>query len=173
MNLEQRIPEVYRETIGPLYAFVSRRCAGERALAEDVVQETWLRAVDTWRRQGLPESPMAWLTTVARHLLINHFRRRRPLALDDKTAESLLAVVDNGLATESEEVATMIQWGLAQLPVQHAGLLTAFHLDDRPVAAIAREFRLSERAVEGRLRRARQKLRHLLERTISKHGGRR
>ena len=47
--------EVYRQTIGPLYAYVSRRCAGERPLAEDVVQETWLRAVDAWRRQGVPE----------------------------------------------------------------------------------------------------------------------
>lgn len=37
---------MYRQTIRPLYAYVSRRCGGDRALAEDVVQETWLRAVD-------------------------------------------------------------------------------------------------------------------------------
>ena len=52
---ESDIPEVYRRTIGPLYAYVSRRCGGERTLAEDVVQETWLRAVDAWRKQGVPD----------------------------------------------------------------------------------------------------------------------
>ena len=31
----------YRKTIRPLYAFVSRRVGGDRALAEDLVQETW------------------------------------------------------------------------------------------------------------------------------------
>jgi RNA polymerase sigma-70 factor (ECF subfamily) len=165
---EQDIPAVYRQTIVPLYAFVSRRCAGERALAEDVVQETWLRAVAAWRTQGMPEEPAAWLTTVARNLLINHFRRQRPVALDAIRAESVLAVVDDGFSTESAEIATLIQWGLAQLPRRHAGLLEAFHLDERPVARIANDFRISERAVEGRLRRARLKLRRILERATVK-----
>jgi RNA polymerase sigma-70 factor (ECF subfamily) len=169
---EQLIPELYRQTIGPLYAYVSRRCAGERALAEDVVQETWLRAVDAWRRQGVPDTPSAWLTTVARHLLINHYRSHRPLPLGDITSESVLAVVDDGLNTESADVARLIQWGLAQLPRGQSRLLEAYHLDDQPVARIAADLRLSGRAVEGRLRRARQKLRRLIERALAKHGGR-
>jgi len=168
--LEEQIPEVYRQTIGPLYRYVSRRCAGERALAEDVVQETWLRAVDAWRTQGLPDTPAAWLMTVARHLLINHFRRRRPVALESVSAETVLAVVDDGLATESEEIATLIQWGLAQMPQRQAAVLEAFHLDERPVARIAEDLRLSERAVEGRLRRARIKLRRVVERALAKRG---
>ena len=170
---EREIPEVYRQTIGPLYAFVSRRCGGERPLAEDVVQETWLRAVDAWRRDGMPHEPSAWLTTVARNLLVSHFRRRKPVALDAIAAETTLAAVDDGFPTESVGSVQMIHWGLAQLPASQAGILEAFHLDERPTAAIARELRVSERAVEGRLRRARLKLRRLLERTIHKQGSRR
>lgn len=169
---EQLIPEIYRTTIGPFYAYVSRRCAGERALAEDVVQETWLRAVDAWRRQGVPDAPAAWLMTVARHLLINHYRRRRPLPLRDIASEAVLAVVDDGFATESADIRRLIQWGLAQLPQQHGRLLEAFHLDEQPTARIAADLRISERAVEGRLRRARQKLRRVIERALAKHGGR-
>lgn len=165
---EQSIPEVYRQTIGPLYAFVSRRCGGERALAEDVVQETWLRAVDAWSRQGMPDTPLAWLITVARNLLIGHFRRRKPVALDDVTAEAVLAVVDHGIETTSAESAKLIQWGLAQLPVGHARLLESFYFDERSTAQIAADTRLSERAVEGRLRRARLKLRRVIHRAISR-----
>jgi RNA polymerase sigma-70 factor (ECF subfamily) len=167
---EQRILEVYRQTISQLYAYVSRRCGGERPLAEDVVQETWLRAVDAWRRQGVPDAPSAWLVTVARNLLISHYRRYRPLPLGDETPESVLAVMDEGLDTAPAESATLIQWGLARLPRTQSQVLEAFHLEQQPVARIAADLRLSERAVEGRLRRARRKLRQVIERMLAKQG---
>jgi RNA polymerase sigma factor (sigma-70 family) len=167
---EQKVLEVYRETIGPLYGYVSRRCAGEPALAEDIVQETWLRAVDAWRRQGVPDAPAGWLTTVAHNLLVNHFRRRKPVALDAIASESVLAVVDAGFNTDSSDIATTIQWGLARLPQRQARLLEAFHFDERSTSSLARDLRLSERAVEGRLRRARLKLRRLIERAPFSHG---
>jgi DNA-directed RNA polymerase specialized sigma24 family protein len=52
---EDDIRRIYRETIDDLYALVSRRCDGNRALAEDITQEAWLRAVRAWHRDGLPE----------------------------------------------------------------------------------------------------------------------
>jgi RNA polymerase sigma-70 factor, ECF subfamily len=169
---EQLIPELYRQTIGPLYAYVARRSAGERALAEDVVQETWLRAVHAWRAHGVPDAPAAWLRTVAHNLLVNHYRRDRPLPLGAITSESVLAVVDDGFSTESAEIARLIQWGLARLPRRQAQVLEMFHLEQRPVARIAADLRLSERAVEGRLRRARLKLRRFLEKALARQGGR-
>jgi len=170
---EQQVLEVYRETIGPLYAYVSRRCGGERVLAEDIVQETWLRAVDAWRRHGMPDAPAGWLTTVAHNLLVNHFRRQKPVALDAIASESVLAVVDAGFNTDSAEIATTIRWGLARLPQRQARLLEAFHFDERSMASLARDLRLSERAVEGRLRRARLKLRRLIQRAPVSQGVRR
>ena len=62
---EDDIRRIYRDTIDDLYRFVSRRCDGDRALAEDVTQETWLRAVRVWYQDGLPERPLGWLTTDA------------------------------------------------------------------------------------------------------------
>src|SRR6185295_8278026 len=152
---EWEILDVYRKTIGPLYSAVSRRCGGERALAEDIVQETWLRAVDSWRRQGIPDVPAAWLATVARNLLANHFRRRRMVPLDGLPDEP---PAPPAVADEASEIAAVIARGLAGLPPAEAGLLRAFHLQERPVAGIAKDMQISERAVEGRLRRARRKL---------------
>ena len=79
----------YRETVGELYAFVWRRCA-DRQLGEDVVQETYMRAVRDWRLHGFPESPLAWLKTVARNLLITYHRRRRPVATDPASIDQFL-----------------------------------------------------------------------------------
>jgi DNA-directed RNA polymerase specialized sigma24 family protein len=83
---EERILEIYRETIVALYRYVSRNCSGDRTLAEDVTQETWLRAVREWRRKGIPEQPIAWLTTVARNLLASYYRTKRPGPLEPASA---------------------------------------------------------------------------------------
>jgi RNA polymerase sigma-70 factor, ECF subfamily len=163
---EERIVAVYRETIDALYGYVSRNCCGDRTLAEDVTQETWLRAVREWRRKGPPDRPLAWLHTVARNLLVSYYRKRRPAPLDAVAAGELLAAVDDGRAVESAEMATVVCHALARLPAAEARLLEAFHFEDRRVSHIAEAFGLSERAVEGRLRRARQRLRRELESVV-------
>jgi DNA-directed RNA polymerase specialized sigma24 family protein len=57
----------------------------------------------------------------------------------------------------------MLQRALDQLPRAQAHLLEAFHLERRAVGDIATETGLSERAVEGPLRRARISLRRQIE----------
>jgi DNA-directed RNA polymerase specialized sigma24 family protein len=49
---EQDLIETYRRTVKPLYAYVSRRVGGDSALAEDLVQDTWMRAISDWRAKG-------------------------------------------------------------------------------------------------------------------------
>lgn len=162
---EQEWIELYRATLRPLYAFVARR-AGERELAEDVTQEAWLRAVDDWRRRGLPRDPLAWLQTVAANLLRNHFRRQQPQELDD--AE--LALDAERLAPATPAAATLVQWGLARLPERRARLVGAHHLDGKPLAELAALEGTSERAIEGRLRRARHALQRVLSPHLETHG---
>lgn len=149
---EGDIRRIYHATIDGLYRYVSTRCGGERELAEDVVQETWLRAVRSWRT--LPDEPAAWLTTVARNLLVSHYRRRRTEPLD----EALLATLVAEEATAHGDRDALLQRALRRLPRPAARLLAAFHLDRRRVAEIADTEGMSARAVEGRLRRARQQL---------------
>lgn len=152
---EDDIRRIYDATIDALYRYVSSRCSGERDLAEDITQETWLRAVRTWHANGLPVQPAAWLTTVARNLLVSHHRRRSAEPLDDATADVLVAEP----ADDGEERRSLVTRALARLPLPVVRLLSAFHLQKRRIADIASEHGLTERAVEGRLRRARHQLR--------------
>jgi RNA polymerase sigma-70 factor (ECF subfamily) len=168
---ELRIRAIYAETIEALYGFVSRRCGGDRSLAEDVTQETWLRAVREWQRKGVPAKPIAWLTVVARNLILNHHRRRGTTSLDDVTPGEMLAALDRDGASDSPDVASLVSNALARLPNAQARLLEAFHFDRFPVARLAERFGLSERAVEGRLRRARERLRRELEAVRKAQGG--
>ena len=53
------------------------RSTGDFELAEDALQEACARAALTWPRDGLPERPGAWLTTVARRCAVDLLRRQR------------------------------------------------------------------------------------------------
>lgn len=159
---EAEVTAIYRETLDVLYAYVSRRCGGERAVAEDVTQETWLRAVREWRRSGIPASPIAWLTTVARNLLLNQLRRREPVPIDAVPADVILAALDTDDALESAEIAMRVNDALARLSAPEAELLERFHFERQRVAQLAQRYGTSERAIEGRLRRARERLRREL-----------
>ncbi len=160
---EAEITAIYRETIVPLYGFVSRRCSGERQLAEDITQEAWLRAVREWSRNGLPDVPLAWLTTVSRNLLLNHQRRRQGVPIDAVPPEVIMAALEDASVTESAELTNAVTRALTRLPDEEARLLEAFHFDRIRVARLAESMGITERAVEGRLRRARLRLRRELE----------
>jgi len=164
---EEEIRAIYHDTIDTLYGYVSRRCGGERARAEDIVQETWLRAVREWRRQGAPARPVAWLTTVARNLLLNELRRPQPVRLDAVPASAVLDAAED-LATESADVARIVNQALERLPARQRSLLEAFHYRQHSVSQIAGLFAVSERAIEGRLRRARQNLRRELQAALER-----
>ena len=57
MLTEAELLGIYRAHMGPLYAYVSRRVGGDRTLAEDIVQDTWLCTVTSWPRRGRPDHP--------------------------------------------------------------------------------------------------------------------
>jgi RNA polymerase sigma-70 factor (ECF subfamily) len=160
---EDSIMAVYRDTIDALYTYAACHSGGDRSLAEDVTQETWLRAVREWRRTGPPDKPLAWLITVARNLIVSYYRRRRPVSLETVPAGGMPAAPDGRAAADAAEAHATIARALGRLSPEQARLLEAFHLDDRDVAEIAEGQGLTARAVEGRLRRARQRLRREVE----------
>jgi len=159
---EHVLVETYRSTVRPLYAYVSRRVGGDISLAEDLVQDTWMRAMGDWPRKGIPAEPLAWLMRVARNTLISNFRRERPQLVEPALLDRIQ--VEPSVAIDDPRAASVINWGLARLRRAHAELLEDFYFADKSVRDIARERGLSERAVEGRLRRAREKLKRKIER---------
>jgi RNA polymerase sigma-70 factor, ECF subfamily len=163
---ESELERIYDDTIVELYGYASRRCGGERELAEDVTQEAWVRALRHWRRHGLPDNPLGWLTTVARNLLVSHFRRKVGVSIDQVSAHEVLAAVDANTVSDSAEVASLVSQALARIPPAEAQLLETFHYDHLKMSQLAEVYGISERAVEGRLRRARERLRRELEITL-------
>ena len=63
-------------TEGPRVLAGLIRRYGDFELAQDALQDAYARALETWPRQGVPDAPAAWLTTVARRRALDLLRRR-------------------------------------------------------------------------------------------------
>jgi RNA polymerase sigma-70 factor (ECF subfamily) len=74
------LDRLMREEYGKVLAALARRC-GDLDVAEDVLAEALARAAERWPREGKPDQPAAWLTTVARNLLIDR-ARSNPLEVE-------------------------------------------------------------------------------------------
>lgn len=149
---------MYRETVHPLYGYMARRTRGNRELTEDIIQESYLRALGSWRRKTVPDSPLAWLKRVARNILIDYLRQKRWVNKGDLDRNP-----DTSNQTSKDQFESMeIFLAISSLGRKKAGILEAFYYDGKSVREIANEMAVSERAVEGQLRRARQSLKSLL-----------
>jgi len=127
------VTELYRQYRGPLLLFVLRLTAGDKQQAEDVVQETMVRAWREARRLDLTEpSLMPWLATVARRIVIDEQRRKRVRPAEIGGAEVDQAPVADD-ETENLLRKVMVTEALQALSPSHREVLNETILRDRTV----------------------------------------
>jgi RNA polymerase sigma-70 factor (ECF subfamily) len=157
---------LYAEHAAALWRY-ALRLTGDQAAAEDVVQETLLRA---WRRRpegvavgGHPDtgerSPRAWLFTVARNLVIDD--RRSARYRNEAGTPDLDRVADR--AGPDEASATLdrmtLQAALAALSDEHRAVIRRSYYEGAATGQIAQELQIPEGTVKSRLHYAVRALR--------------
>ena len=75
----------YRAHLATVYGYTSRLTGGDRSLAEDLTQDTFLALTRELRRGRVECADIRWLLMVARHRFIDHVRRRGPRRAQDAT----------------------------------------------------------------------------------------
>ena len=156
--------ELHRRYVASIYRLV-RRKLGDALLAEDIAQETFMKALRMMDRVDDSFNFGGWVHTVARNLCFDELRRRqRDLRADGIEEEEgeLLANLpstsksfDPVLVQESNEMRRQV-WAVAQrLPEKYRLVLTLRELQDLSYRQIARTLKMSESAVETLLYRAR------------------
>ena len=75
IDLEQTFRDEWGRVLANLIGFL-----GYFELAEEAAQEAFAVAAERWPRDGVPDSPRAWLVTTARNRAIDRIRRERTLA---------------------------------------------------------------------------------------------
>lgn len=127
-------------------------------LAEDSLQEALLRAVKSWPVDGIPESPAAWLTTVAKRCAIDVLRREQV----HHRAVGLLSAGEEDrdeLDVFNDDLMRLIFTCChPSLNLEAQIALTLRTVVDMSLAQVPRAFLVSEKTMEQRLVRAKRKI---------------
>lgn len=150
--------DLVRSCSGNLYRYALWRCQ-DPALAEDLVQETFLRAWKSFDQLTCSEAARAWLIRILRNELARRYQKRRPEETTEMDLDRLPGCAGGEFSPETRRV----RKGLARLPVNYREPLVLQVLGGFDMAEIADILGLSKGAVMTRVFRARQKLRVLLE----------
>jgi RNA polymerase sigma-70 factor (ECF subfamily) len=144
---------LYDRALPQVYGYLLPRCGGA-AVAEDLTAETFLAAVAAVQRDTVDTMTVAWLVGVARHKLVDHWRRQareerklqlvhdEPAPADDDPWDDLLD-------------ATCAHEALERLGAHHRSALTLRYLDGLSVPECAEHLGRSVHATEALLVRAR------------------
>jgi RNA polymerase sigma-70 factor, ECF subfamily len=148
--------DLYDDALDQIYGYLHRRCRN-RAVAEDLTTEVFLAAVDSIRRRAVAEVTIAWLVGIARHKLVDHWRRA---ARDER---NLRAVNEDADLTEDPWDAQLDRLTardvLGELGAHHRAALTLRYVDDLPVDDVAQCLGRTVHATEALLVRARRAFR--------------
>jgi len=154
--------QLHDEHAGALWGYCLRLTGHDRARAEDVVQETLLRA---WRKRDMLDNPppavRGWLFTVARNIVIDEWRTKRA------RSEVSVADVPERPTQDDHTDQMLLSWVVAEaitrLSEEHRAVLLECYYRGRPVSEAAKRLGIPEGTVKSRTHYALRALRLALE----------
>jgi len=165
------VDRLFREESGRAVATLIR-VLGDFDLAEEVVQEAFVTALETWPTRGIPDNPGAWITTTARNRAIDRIRRQRRFtdrqatlaqnaAFDAERQEAaLLAEAEDQMGPiPDDQLRLIFTCCHPALPMDGRVALTLRTLGGLTTPEIARAFLVPEPTLAQRLVRAKRKIR--------------
>lgn len=170
-----------RRHLDALYEFVHYRVGGNRALAEDVVQDTLLVALERLTAFDGRSSLHTWLCGIAKNKIRAHRKKRRPVLVEDLLEEAdpeidaILAAIDREplpeWVLERAETQELVGATLSSLPPDYREVLVDKYLEGLSVGEIAARRGKGAKAAESRLHRARLAFARVFQLLASKRGG--
>src|SRR5262249_339682 len=158
-GLVEELVRAYRDERARSIAILGR-VLGDLDLAEDAVQDAFVRAAERWPRDGAPANPGAWIVTTARNAAIDRIRREQTLARKTELlarAEELPS--DEEAVIPDERLELIFACCHPPLPPAAPAPLTLSLVGGLETAEIARAFLVPEATLAQRLVRAKRKIR--------------
>ncbi len=147
---------LYDTALPRVFGYLRARCASE-SVAEELTSETFLAAVTSARNGVVQEVTTAWLIGIARHKLMDHFRRTAREERNLRVVEDNAKLVDDPWDEQiNVHLATS---ALERLGLHHRSVLTLRYLDGLPVREVAVTLGRTVHATEALLVRARNAFR--------------
>jgi RNA polymerase sigma-70 factor (ECF subfamily) len=152
--VDRHLPSVYGAAL---------RVVGNRATAEDVAQDAFVRAFERLYLYDMAHPLRNWLMKIATNLALNHLRSsRRERILHLNLAERQATHVDASPTTPDLPAPEQWQHWLAQLDDNYRTAVVLFHFHEMPYADIAEVLDVPLNTVRTYIHRGRRRLRELM-----------
>ena len=164
------IEDALVENLHVFQAFVRNRI-GDPHLAQDIVQESLVKALASAKQPSSEEETVTWFYRILRHSMIDLYRRDSTRKRSMEKFESELSQVPT--ADEEQVLCQCFKRLMPAMPVQYRDLLQRIDLEGQDLADVATELDLTRNNLTVRLHRARKHLREALTqncRACAKHG---
>ncbi len=142
------VDDLFRAEYPTVVASV-RLIVGSEAVAEEIAQEAFCRAIERWRRVRSYDNPAAWVQVVALRLAVRNDQRRR-------TGDRLQPAWSSATTDRPEDID--LQRAIAALPVGQRQAIVLHHLCDLSVDQVAEVLSLRPGTVKTQLHRGRAAL---------------
>jgi RNA polymerase sigma-70 factor, ECF subfamily len=150
---------------GSVYAYILR-LSGRPELAEDIVQEAFVRVLTNLDRFDPQYRFSTWVFTIARRVFLNTCEKRRPQFNSEYVdgVAGRTCAINEDLDTADEHVHTKdaVQNALMALSLEQREVIILFHQHDWPIWLIAEHQKMPEGTVKSHLHRGRTRLREAL-----------
>jgi RNA polymerase sigma factor (sigma-70 family) len=152
-------------TLAPQVLGILVRRHGDFARCEDAVQEALIDAADAWSRNGVPEHPLGWLTTVAARRYVDQVRsdsareRREQALFDAVPRDELLAAPPDAEPVRDDVLELLFLCCHPALTAPSQMALTLRAVAGLTTTEIAAAFLVPEKTMGQRISRAKQRLR--------------
>ena len=167
------ITDLYNTYFDRLYSLVYNQVDRNRSVAEDIVQETFLAAIESSKKFQGRSSLYTWLCSIAYHKVADHYRRqaRERKHMVSGVDVDAVDVSDSSdkqsqpeSLIESAETRQVVNQALAKLPWDYRQVLVLKYVEEMSVQEISQIMGRSPKSVEGLLTRSRKALQtHLAE----------
>lgn len=158
---EAAFRRLYARHTPSLYALASRLLAGRSSDAEDVVQETWVRAVGRFGNFGWQSSLRTWLYAILVNCCRELWRSRREM-VSDHDLDLAITVTNTGLSLDIESA-------LNQLPTGYRAVLVLHDILGLTHEEIGAQLAIEVGTSKSQLSRARHAMRRLLGTDYTQH----
>ncbi len=160
---EAAFVDLYRSSLSTVLGFLFVRTGGDRDLSQDLAAETFALAVEQFNAGRSVEVTQAWLCTVARRRLIDHWRRQATASRKRPLVEQMTSMVVD--ATDSAQVERQaVATAMGALNDDYRLALVLHHLDGYSVREVAEVLGRTEKAAESLIGRAKEAFRQSYER---------
>jgi RNA polymerase sigma-70 factor (ECF subfamily) len=148
-----------------VYAYLLRM-SGRPDVAEDIVQEAFVRVLTSLERFDFRFRFSTWLFTIARRLYLNHVQKMKPMYDSDTVGHAMGSGGEPVGPTADNELRGVrraaIDDALQELTTDQREVIVLFHQLDWPIALIAEHLGMPEGTVKSHLHRGRRRMREVL-----------